>query len=135
MRNSHTLFVDEEEAASFSPQDCFDTPAELLGRTYNRPRRSQLNEAAAISGLAEKAADTRKLERWALQMCLWLPIGMLHHSHASGCMCMVHQKKKDADIKAKRAPEVRRKGCIACARHVATIQWFIELLVAGQEAS
>ncbi|EIE25270.1 small-subunit processome, partial [Coccomyxa subellipsoidea C-169] len=50
VRNSHTLFVDEEEAASFSPQDCFDTPAELLGRTYNRPRRSQLNEAAAISG-------------------------------------------------------------------------------------
>ncbi|BDA41546.1 probable U3 small nucleolar RNA-associated protein 11 [Coccomyxa sp. Obi] len=63
VQNSHTLFVEEEAAASISLDEHFDTPAELLGRTYNRPRRSQLSTAAAVTGLAEGAADTRKLDR------------------------------------------------------------------------
>ena len=36
----HTVFVDSEaEAAAFMPEDFFDTPAELVGRAFNRPRR------------------------------------------------------------------------------------------------
>ena len=36
----HTVFVDDEaEAAAFRPDAYFDTPAELLGRAFNRPRR------------------------------------------------------------------------------------------------
>lgn len=66
VRNSHTLFVEQDEAASISLDEHFDTPAELLGRTYNRPRRSQLSTAAAVTGLAEGAADTRKLDRCGL---------------------------------------------------------------------
>lgn len=40
---THTVFVDSrEEAASFKPEEYFETPAELLGRSFNRPRESQL---------------------------------------------------------------------------------------------
>ncbi len=36
----HTVFVDgEAEAAAFRPDEYFDTPAELVSRTFNRPRR------------------------------------------------------------------------------------------------
>lgn len=36
----HTVFVDSEaEAAAFTPEEFFDTPAELVGRAFNRPRR------------------------------------------------------------------------------------------------
>ena len=66
VRNRHTLFVEEEAAASMSLDEHFDTPAELLGRTFNRPRRGQLRTAAAVTGLAEDAADTRKLDRCGL---------------------------------------------------------------------
>ena len=58
--SNHTVFFDEdEEAAQFDPAEHFDTPAELLGRTHNRPRRSQLAAADLIpKQTAEEAADT-----------------------------------------------------------------------------
>lgn len=62
-QNSHTVFVDEEEAVSFRPEEHFDTPAELLGRTYNRPRRPQLTDPAALTGLGR---NLNKLERCGL---------------------------------------------------------------------
>lgn len=36
----HTVFVDSEaDAEAFRPEDFFDTPTELVGRAFNRPRR------------------------------------------------------------------------------------------------
>jgi U3 small nucleolar RNA-associated protein 11 len=44
-QNKHTVFVDSaKEAAAFKPAKFFDTPAELLGRSYNRPRNAQLQQ-------------------------------------------------------------------------------------------
>lgn len=49
-QRQHVVFVDgAAEAAGFDPSAHFDTPAELLGRTYNRPRRSQLEDASLVS--------------------------------------------------------------------------------------
>lgn len=48
-QNKHTVFVDSaKEAADFKPAKFFDTPAELLGRTYNRPRNAQLQQQQPI---------------------------------------------------------------------------------------
>jgi U3 small nucleolar RNA-associated protein 11 len=45
----HTVFVDSApEAASFDPEAYFDTPKELLGRTFNRPRKEQLADPTAV---------------------------------------------------------------------------------------
>jgi U3 small nucleolar RNA-associated protein 11 len=58
----HTVFVDSaEEAAKFSPAEYFDTPAELLDRSYNRPRRSTLNSQPVVQG--EAAEAVAKVER------------------------------------------------------------------------
>ncbi|KAJ1988512.1 hypothetical protein H4R33_002406 [Dimargaris cristalligena] len=41
----HTVFVDtEEEVAEFNPSEYFNTPAELMGRKFNRPTMAQLQE-------------------------------------------------------------------------------------------
>eukprot|EP00195_Chlamydomonas_chlamydogama_P010607 CAMPEP_0202903222 /NCGR_PEP_ID=MMETSP1392-20130828/22797_1 /ASSEMBLY_ACC=CAM_ASM_000868 /TAXON_ID=225041 /ORGANISM="Chlamydomonas chlamydogama, Strain SAG 11-48b" /LENGTH=223 /DNA_ID=CAMNT_0049590279 /DNA_START=81 /DNA_END=749 /DNA_ORIENTATION=- len=50
-RNKHTVFVDEAaEARAFRPEDYFHTPAELLGRSFNRPRKEQLEAEGAVLG-------------------------------------------------------------------------------------
>lgn len=57
-QNKHTVFVDSAaEAAKFKPAKFFDTPAELLGRTYNRPRQAQLQQQPAIDPAAAKKAE------------------------------------------------------------------------------
>lgn len=63
--NKHTVFVDSAaEAAAFRPSSFFDTPAELLGRAYNRPRTAQLQEqAAVVSQPGAGAAAVAKAER------------------------------------------------------------------------
>lgn len=52
-QNTHTVFVDSEsELESFDPSKHFDTPADLLDRTFNRPRTNQLaNESLIVSSL------------------------------------------------------------------------------------
>ena len=57
-QSRHTVFLDGEEVPSFSPQHHFDTPAELLGRSYNRPRNQQLGSAVLVS-----SSDTKGLDR------------------------------------------------------------------------
>eukprot|EP01025_Chloroclados_australasicus_P036526 TRINITY_DN3724_c2_g2_i1.p1 TRINITY_DN3724_c2_g2~~TRINITY_DN3724_c2_g2_i1.p1 ORF type:complete len:290 (-),score=28.41 TRINITY_DN3724_c2_g2_i1:363-1124(-) len=43
--SQHIVFVDEEEEArEFEPEEYFDTSADMLGRTFNRPRNEQLQE-------------------------------------------------------------------------------------------
>ncbi|EFJ49796.1 hypothetical protein VOLCADRAFT_89620 [Volvox carteri f. nagariensis] len=57
----HTVFVDsEEEAARFNPAEYFDTPAELLDRTFNRPRSAQLADPKAMLGTSNKGVEKRK---------------------------------------------------------------------------
>ena len=48
------------EAVRFSPAEAFDTPAELMGRTFNRPRTAQLATGAPIAGAAPLTADSLK---------------------------------------------------------------------------
>ncbi|GLI62103.1 hypothetical protein VaNZ11_004685 [Volvox africanus] len=57
----HTVFVDnEEEAARFDAAEYFDTPVELLDRTFNRPRSTQLADRQAVLGITKKL-DKRNL--------------------------------------------------------------------------
>jgi U3 small nucleolar RNA-associated protein 11 len=54
-QNKHVIFVENKhEAAEFDPAEHFDTPAELLDRTFNRPRRGQLENltTATTAGLS-----------------------------------------------------------------------------------
>ena len=58
----HVVFVEDEAAAqSFSAEQHFDTPSELLDRSFNRPRTAQLQEpmqaADASSGHRRQRAD------------------------------------------------------------------------------
>lgn len=47
----HVVFVDsEKEAKTFDPVEYFKTPAELLGRTFNRPRAEQLADKRTVLG-------------------------------------------------------------------------------------
>ncbi|KAG2500622.1 hypothetical protein HYH03_001389 [Edaphochlamys debaryana] len=60
-RHRHTVFVDSEaEAQRFDPAQYFDTPAELLDRTFNRPRKEQLADRRAVQGSASKSVEKRK---------------------------------------------------------------------------
>ena len=60
----HLVFVDgEEEAAAFRPEDFFDTPADLLGRRFNRPRHAQLHRPDAMLGVAGAAGIAKRAER------------------------------------------------------------------------
>lgn len=62
----HTVFVDDAaEARAFRPEAYFGTPVELLGRTHNRPRESQLLDESlpAASGRAASKA-LKKTEKW-----------------------------------------------------------------------
>lgn len=68
--NRHTIFVDSEsEMESFDPSKHFDTPVELLDRTFNRPRMSQLARenlvVSAVQGesLAKAASRVSKLTK------------------------------------------------------------------------
>ena len=62
----HTVFLEGEEAPSFSLQQHFDTPAELLSRAYNRPRNAQLESAVLASNSAAQLSNSRKLDRYIL---------------------------------------------------------------------
>jgi len=65
-QSRHTVFLEGEEAPSFSPQQHFDTPAELLSRAYNRPRNAQLESAVLASNSAAQLSNSRKLDRYIL---------------------------------------------------------------------
>ncbi|KAL3132654.1 hypothetical protein ABBQ32_009175 [Trebouxia sp. C0010 RCD-2024] len=61
----HVVFVDDEAAAqSFSAEQHFDTPSELVDRSFNRPRTAQLQEpmqaADALTGNRRQRADRRR---------------------------------------------------------------------------
>ena len=67
-QHRHVVFVDDEDQArSFDPEKHFDTPAELLDRTYNRPRTSQLEEGRVVvagRGLPVSAAEKTKVKAY-----------------------------------------------------------------------
>uniref|UniRef100_A0A7S0UPS3 U3 small nucleolar RNA-associated protein 11 n=1 Tax=Polytomella parva TaxID=51329 RepID=A0A7S0UPS3_9CHLO len=57
-QNSHTVFVDDEkEVQQFDAATYFDTPEQLLDRSFNRPRTSQ------IASMTINAPRTRELNR------------------------------------------------------------------------
>lgn len=63
-QSRHTVFVDDEkDAKNFDPAAYFDTPAELLDRSFNRPRTQQLSDPQAVSAGADSAAVAAKMER------------------------------------------------------------------------
>ena len=60
-KNTHTIFVDEEsEKKSLDLAEKFDTEKELLGRTFNRPKKADLNSEKAFSNLADVADEIEK---------------------------------------------------------------------------
>lgn len=47
VQNRHTVFVDSTDAArNFDAAEYFDTEEELLSRSFNRPRKEQLDAGA-----------------------------------------------------------------------------------------
>lgn len=57
-RPRHVVFVESAaEARAFDAAAYFGTPAELLDRTFNRPRSEQLASAGAVLGMASKQAE------------------------------------------------------------------------------
>lgn len=60
----HVVFVDDEAAVqSFSAEQHFDTPNELLSRSFNRPRMAQLQEPA-VAGSLPARHQRQQSERW-----------------------------------------------------------------------
>jgi len=52
VKRKHTVFVDtEDDAKKFDAAEHFDTEPELVSRTFNRPRRAQLEDEDAVIGL------------------------------------------------------------------------------------
>ncbi len=67
-KRRHVVFVDSaSEVRAFDPAAHFDTPKELLGRAFNRPRTAQLEDPTALvlpRGQARKVtALTLKAEK------------------------------------------------------------------------
>jgi U3 small nucleolar RNA-associated protein 11 len=53
-RSKHVIFVDSSTAASsFTPSTYFQTPRELVGRTFNRLREEQLSEPVLVNNVSE----------------------------------------------------------------------------------
>lgn len=59
-QSQHTIFVDDEAALrGFSAAEHFDTPAELLDRSFNRPRVEQLMEESQPTAPLDPATEAR----------------------------------------------------------------------------
>ena len=59
----HKVFVDDEAAVqSFSAEQHFDTPNELMDRSFNRPRTAQLQEPNFVANMPNRRR-MRKLDR------------------------------------------------------------------------
>jgi U3 small nucleolar RNA-associated protein 11 len=55
---THTIFVDDyEDVKNFKAAKYFDTPKELIGRAFNRPRTEQLEDADALVGVGANEID------------------------------------------------------------------------------
>ena len=79
----HTIFVENrQEAESFNVADHFETIPELVDRAFNRPRASQLREAARQAAGVSDAAGRTTMGRSDLQK-------------------QVHDKRKQAKILAR----------------------------------
>lgn len=61
----HIVFVEDEEAAAqFDAAEYFETPASLLGRSFNRPTRTMLNEGTLVANPgAASERNLRKMDR------------------------------------------------------------------------
>lgn len=54
----HIVFVEnDQEAETFDPAKHFDTPAELLDRSFNRPRNEQLKSSIIVSNLGSDSIE------------------------------------------------------------------------------
>ena len=65
------MYLDPNDASSFSPQHHFDTPEELLSRAYNRLRNAQLEGSMLenSTGASAELLDSRRLNRYARIQC------------------------------------------------------------------
>ncbi len=65
--NQHTVFVDsQDEVKGFDPAQYFNTPKELLGRTYNRPKQEQLDDPSTVvlpKHVSRPTAAAKKAEK------------------------------------------------------------------------
>lgn len=63
-QNKHTVFVEDTvELNNFDPSTHFDTPAELLDRTFNRPTWKQLKDVNATTAGGMAAAVAARMEK------------------------------------------------------------------------
>lgn len=63
-QNKHIIFTESrKEAKKFKPAEFFDTPEELMDRTYNRPKKEQLRTEQLIGDLSDEALAKSASER------------------------------------------------------------------------
>lgn len=64
-QNKHIVFTDSKsEAKHFSPSEYFETPEELVNRSFNRPKTHQLGEKTLmVDGGKIADVDVAALER------------------------------------------------------------------------
>lgn len=76
---THKVFCDSiEEVKGFDPAQHLDTPAELLSRTYNRPRQAQLDATALPASEAiEDSLGRMRCARACVQVC---DLGLVYRS-------------------------------------------------------
>lgn len=63
-RNTHTVFVDSsEDAQRFRPEEYFGTEEAMLSRSFNRPRREQIDSDALIVSGGNTSRVAKRAER------------------------------------------------------------------------
>jgi len=61
-KKNHTIFVDsDEDVGNFDVSAHFDTPAEMVGRAYNRPRMSQLASGSLVVSKLPEGESVRRV--------------------------------------------------------------------------
>ena len=55
------------EAKTFKPEKYFDTPKELIGRAFNRPKNGQLEDADQLVGIGQTKSTMTKKSYWKQQ--------------------------------------------------------------------
>lgn len=86
--SNHTIFVDdEEEAQNFDAEEWFDTPKELLGRVYNRPRRAQGNGALLADDKQVQQLQRCEITLQAVMVMTSKECASCIHGPALSCFC------------------------------------------------
>ncbi len=88
----HVVFVDDQAAVqSFSAEQHFDTPNELLTRSFNRPRTAQLQEPEVLT-----KHNWRQADRWECCCFEWWLLSTFTVNAFCQAFCAMFRKREAA---------------------------------------